>query len=75
MNETWRPKIERWKSAIEDYLDLWDMSGADIDATLVRCQVDPVLRGKYLRLEASLGGAGWHRLMTECRPRFVGWGD
>jgi hypothetical protein len=30
----------------------------------MKCQVDLVLRCEYLRLEASLGGAGWHRLMT-----------
>jgi hypothetical protein len=63
-----------WKPKLKDYLCGWDLSDADIDTVLLRCQVDPVLRGEY-RLEASVGGAGWHRLMAECRPcSSVGWG-
>jgi hypothetical protein len=73
-NPAWKPKLKDWQPAIEDYLCGWDLSDADIDTVLLRCQVDPVFRGEYLRLEASVGGAGWHRLMAECRPPSVGWG-
>jgi hypothetical protein len=67
-NPAWKPKLKDWQPAIEDYLCGWDLSDADIDTVLLRCQVDPVLRGEYLRLEASLGGWGWVRSSEPCWP-------
>jgi hypothetical protein len=28
VNPNWKPKAENWRPAIEDYLDLWEMSDA-----------------------------------------------
>jgi hypothetical protein len=47
------------RPAIEDCLDLWDMSDADIDTVLLRCRNDPILRFEYLRLEAGVDPVPW----------------
>jgi hypothetical protein len=66
VNENWKPKIEHWRPAIDDYLDLWECQMPTSIPCFTRCQIDPVLRGDYLRLEASLGGWGWERSSEPC---------